>query len=133
MYTRGALLEAGQMLMLFPNDSKSFVDQPLLADPETVLADFAALGPNVTRAQMQAFAKTHFAPPGSDLEVCEPADWVPSPPLLAAIRNTTLRNWALSLNAIWKELCRRPQASVFANPERHSLLVTEHNLIGGWL
>jgi hypothetical protein len=49
-----------QLVLYAQNDSKTFVDQPLLASPTDVLAAFAALPPNSSATELAAFANRFF-------------------------------------------------------------------------
>ena len=111
------------------NDSKTFVDCPLLVDPEDALDAFAALGPAPSREALAAFVGGYFGPPGSDLVSATPPDWTETPPLLQRISNATWREFAASLNGIWPELYREVSADVFVAPQRFSLLRRRHGLV----
>lgn len=89
----------------------------------------AELSPNASVAAVRAFVGKWFGPPGSDLLPWTPPDWTAAPPVLAVIRDPELRRWAGSLNARWKELGRRVDRSVQAEPSRHSLLWLEHGFV----
>lgn len=117
------LLRAVQMEGVF-NDSKDFVDMPLLQEPTVILEAFRTqLPPNPTRQQLADFVAQYFAPAGSDLLPWLPDDWQPQPPLLRRLTNATLARFAGWLNAQWHELGRRVDtAELLAHPQRHSLL-----------
>jgi alpha,alpha-trehalase len=140
VFCHGPLLETLQRARLpqFGNDSKSFVDAPLLADPETVLAVFAGLPANPPdNSALARFARTYFGPVESDLLMWAPPDWQPSAPLLVRAKqqhtrlwtNTSLRNWTQSIHSLWHILGRQIAPSVALAPERHTLLPTPHPLI----
>ncbi|XP_053125832.1 trehalase [Hemicordylus capensis] len=133
IYCSGELLKQVQLAQLFPDD-KDFVDMPLQRSPEVVLAQFqrlvnATLGGALPRKQLEEFVKTHFSPPGQELENWEPPDWTGSPPLLERIANKELRSWARELNAKWKLLGRKMKPEVQSSPQRHSLLYVPHPLV----
>ena len=114
------------------NDSKTFVDMPLRVDPEDALAAFDALptlNGAVSRDDLVDFVDTYFVAAGSDLVAASPSDWVASPPRLAKIANDTWREFGLALNNIWPDLYRVVNASVFAEPQRYSLLLREAGLV----
>jgi len=114
------------------NDSKTFVDMPLRVDPEEALAAFDALPATngaVSRDDLVGFVDAYFVAAGSDLVAATPADWVASPPRLAKIENDTWREFGLALNNIWPDLYRVVNASVFAEPQRYSLLLRDAGLV----
>ena len=45
-----------------------------------------------------------------------------SPEFVDSIEDDELRQWALDLNAIWRELGRQLSPDVSVNPQRHSLV-----------
>ena len=53
------------------------------------------------------FLETHFNPPGGELTDCDSPDWQPSPPAFQAIKDPVFRQWAVQINAIWQELCKK--------------------------
>ena len=139
VFCGGPLLQAMQEAKLpqFGNDSKTFVDCPLLAEPETVLDAFQELPRPLKRNDLEEFARTYFGNVAEDLEPWQPPDWPSMSPMLKRARarggmlyqNLTLRNWTQTLHSLWKELGRRPAASVYSSPQRHTLLETKHGLI----
>ncbi|KRX61025.1 Trehalase [Trichinella sp. T9] len=114
---------------LFP-DSKYFVDMALKKDPITTLQNFISLGDRVKdKAVLRAFVDEHFDPPGTELETCFPEDWKPSPKSFNVIKDYEFRRWAVALNRIWKELCRRVKSKVFEHQELYSLLYVPNPFI----
>jgi alpha,alpha-trehalase len=135
VYCGGPLLAAVQTAdpPLF-NDSKTFVDMPLRVDPEDALTAFAALQAHaangtVSSDALSAFVETYFMPAGSDLVAATPLDWTATPPRLAHVANDTWRAFGLALNNIWPDLYREVNASVFAAPQRFSLLRRRAGLV----
>lgn len=57
--------------------------------------------------QLRAFVDEYFSEPGTELESCQLDDWQENPPRLMKIQDQRLRTWALKLNGIWKDLCRK--------------------------
>jgi len=118
---QGPIIQAVNQLGIF-NDSKDFVDMPILSkSPEAVLSMFASVDP-ASQPAVKAFLAANFGEAGSDLEAVQPTDWKPGPAVVTMQRNETLRAFAESVHAIWPALSRRVKASVFAHPERHTLL-----------
>lgn len=120
VYCRGPLLQAVQKANLF-SDSKTFVDMPMLEEPELVLAAFETLPAATTRDGLMQFVKTYFGPPGGDLEPWTPTDWVRKPRKLALL-DEPWQSWALDLNERWKMLGRVASERVRKHPARSSLL-----------
>ena len=114
VFCRGPLLETVQLRNVFPNDSKHFVDCPLLVEPEVALARFAALGPpaDISDADLSTFVAAHFGDPGSDLETVVPADFRADPAFAERLADAATREWALAVHVLWRELGRRVLPSV---------------------
>ena len=65
------------------NDSKTFVDLPLLASPRDTVNQFQDLvskeGPDLSPKQLRDFVSTYFGPdPNAGLETWTPPDWAES-------------------------------------------------------
>lgn len=127
VFCHGPILSAVQTVdpPLF-NDSKTFVDMPLAVDPEDALASF---NPEFTRDELMAFVDANFLPVGSELVASEPLDWLPDPPFLDLIANSTWRSFASELNSIWPDLYREVSPEVFQQPQRFSLLRRRSGLV----
>jgi len=126
VFCTGPLLATVQAAGLW-NDSKTFVDMPLLADPEEVLAAFTARFPNAPgtpppAAEVADFVGAYFAPAGNDTIPQTPADWQAAPPQLVALQNATLRDFALAVNSLWQFLGLGMDPAVRGEQQRHSLL-----------
>lgn len=133
VFCEGNILETVQLASLF-NDSKTFVDKPLLLDPQLVLQRFNEEVPlhNASKTQIQKFVARYFGIVGEDLQVCHPQDFNPSPPKITQnISVPASRKWALALNAIWPQLCREVTPAAKQQPTRHTLLtnVIHHPMI----
>lgn len=102
-------------------------------DPINVLRDFSELqrfaDVSHDKILLIRFIQEHFDEPGSELESCDPEDWVPSPGSFRTIKSYRLRRWALHLNRLWKDLCRRVKDDVRINQNRYSLLYVPNNFI----
>jgi len=118
-----------QLGRLFP-DSKEFVDMPLAAPAEEILRAFeSGCGgekPCGGRESLYRFISDHFHPVGSDMERAELTDWRAEPGGFLPRVSGDVREWALSLHALWRDLGRRTSPSLTAHPERHSLLYLPH-------
>ncbi|CAG9537673.1 unnamed protein product [Cercopithifilaria johnstoni] len=134
IYCYGRLLAAVNVHNLF-RDSKSFVDMPMKYDPEVVQAEFDrrfgeyelhAINPSA----LKKFVDEYFEPSGNELEECELSEWQEHPPKLMKIQDSSLRDWALKLNGIWKLLCRKMKPN--ENPNQTSLIhVPEEFVVPG--
>ncbi|KNC52222.1 trehalase [Thecamonas trahens ATCC 50062] len=134
LFCSGPLLHAFQLSGLF-NDSKTFVDAPLLpgVTPADVLGVFDALSPSqkANASVLHAIYLAHYDEPGSDLEAWLPPDWQPHPPLVAAVaaRSPSYGAWAADLNALWHTLGRKVVADVEDRPDAHSLLYVPNGFV----
>jgi len=133
IYCTGPLLHAVQMMnVTSKRDDKEFVDRPMKADPDHIMAAFHALPDPTSVEVLTEFLDTYFDPAGSDLLPVTPSDFHDRPPrLYNSISNETLREWAIELNAFWKVLGRQPQ-HIFQDQQpnrRSSLLPTKHLLV----
>ena len=140
VYCTGSLLEAVELLRVF-NDSKTFVDMPLRAAPQAVLAAWEAVpeGDRSRVSAVAAFVAEHFAPPGEDLETFTPGDYDPTGRVvrtaLAQARGGSGRlpdaflDFAVDLNELWMTLGRKVTAAVFEHPDRFSLLTLREPFI----
>lgn len=60
---------------------------------------------------------------------CEADDWNEAPTGLAQIEDASLRQWALEVHDLLRQLCRRAHSDVQLNPDRHSLIYVPHAFI----
>lgn len=140
VFCAGPILRAVQSAAIF-NDSKTFVDMPLLVDPEEALAAFAQLPAasngdagtgksiEVDRAALSAFVARHFGDAGSDLLPWTPPDFAAHPSMLGGIVNASVRAWGAAINERWLLLGRQVAPSVVQAPQRHSLLPLKHPVV----
>lgn len=125
VYCSGPILEGVQMAQLF-DDSKTFVDMPLLVDPEEALA---AWSDSFTHDEISEFVSTYFTDVGSELIPTTPKDWKEYPILLSRISNETMSSFAYDINQIWLQLYREMNQDVFENPQRYSILRRRNGLV----
>ena len=71
---------------------------------------------------LRAFVASTFGKPGHDLQPWVPTDFHPSPALLGRLPDGAVRDWAASLNGLWRDLGRQVSAQTLAHPERTTLL-----------
>ena len=130
IFLHGPLLDAVQRSGIF-QDSKHFVDMPLLRDPPEILEAFRRLPSPASGEALEALVRANFGEPGSDLEAWLPEDYPEEPPaeLMRRIACPRYQEWARALHGLWLELGRRTAPQVAAAPERHSLLHRRHGLI----
>ncbi|KAI6204877.1 hypothetical protein M3Y94_00728100 [Aphelenchoides besseyi] len=131
IYCSGRLLEAVMAFNLF-NDSKTFVDRPLLRYPQEILRSFDDNFPsddNITRDLLSEFVEANFGLAGQEFDECELTDWTEHPRKLQMIRDPNIRNYAYALNGIWRRLCRQMTKEVGDNQEFHSLIYVPEKFI----
>jgi len=120
------------------NDSKYFVDMPMKQHPADILNAFnvrilhnqTIIGhPDLQKQAVRHFIEEHFDIPGSDITECVPLDFHKEslPPTLSTkIHDDKLREFASEIYALWTYLCRTISPSVYAHPERYSLIPLKH-------
>lgn len=123
LYCDSAVLATVQAAAVFP-DSKTFVDMPAKSSLPSVAEAFSARGANLT-----AWVDQQFAAPASDLTDTVPSDWQARPAQLEAVQNATLREWGVSVNAVWKQLSRQANFDSAQFAARHTLLALPKNMI----
>lgn len=119
VYCSTDILDAVHSFDLF-GDSKTFVDLPMLADPETILSAFEEVNSR-DRDSVKGFLETHFGKLDEELEEWMPTDWICVPRKLARLAEPW-RSWALDLNERWKDLGRVVSEKARIHPARSSLL-----------
>ena len=105
IFCNGPILHAIQTARLF-NESKTFVDMPLLDKPENILNAFVDLPQNHTREDLLDFVNKYFAPSGSDMMLVEPSDWKHNPQIISDFKDNKLEDWVEYLHGKWKLLLR---------------------------
>ncbi|KAI6192147.1 Trehalase [Aphelenchoides bicaudatus] len=131
IYCHGRILESVMALKLY-NDSKTFVDKPLLFTADVVLKNFEKIFPtdeNITKVELQKFIDEHFGLEGKELETCDLTDWTQTPPKLSLIADPQLKQFAMDLNQIWKQLCRQINKTFENETELHSLIYVPKKFI----
>lgn len=121
VFCRGPLLDAVQRAHIF-EDSKHFVDMPMLYDPATTLKAFAQLPNKTDPSSLREFVSQYFTEPGTELQACQQADWIAEPKSFEKIHDPVYRQWAYSIHNKWRTLCRRMKDEVRINPDRYSLI-----------
>ncbi|CAI4222949.1 unnamed protein product [Auanema sp. JU1783] len=126
IYCYGRLLEAVNQHQLF-NDSKTFVDMPMVLNPDEtqrLFDDRFGTTPveNINKTDLKAFVNKYFLPAGSELLNCTPPDWKATPSILMKINDPDLRAWASELNNIWRTLCKKIDPQIEEHSSRYSLI-----------
>uniref|UniRef100_A0A914Z0N7 Trehalase n=1 Tax=Panagrolaimus superbus TaxID=310955 RepID=A0A914Z0N7_9BILA len=133
IYCSGRILEAYNFHQI-TNDSKEYVDKPLIYSPEETIQNFTKLFGNLSAAEINRekfayFINQSFQEAGHELKKCDPDGFIEYPPKLSAIKDQEMKEFAFSLHKIWKELCKEMDEKVLKNPEKFSLLPLKHKFI----
>jgi alpha,alpha-trehalase len=141
IYCNSTLLTSIQLSGIF-NDSKTFVDMPMLYDPDVILKAFdnalstaAANGSStLSNEKLLEFVNENFSPAGSDFKEWIPPDWIKDPLVLNELVNSNkippkYVSWASDLNQLWLQIGRVVTDDVKINPQRHSFIPMEYGTI----
>ncbi len=128
VFCEGPLLQAIQLSGIY-NDSKTFVDMPMIYNPNVTLAAFNLIPDISNKTALEVFLKDYFLPTGSDLDQWIPTDYTETPPILSRITDPAFQDWASDLNSLWLLLGRQVNQSVLENPQRHSYLPRNYPMI----
>lgn len=128
VFCEGPLLDAVQRAHIFP-DSKHFVDMPMVYDADTTMAAFEQLPNKTDPKAIREFVSQYFTDPGTELLPCQQADWLPEPKSFDKIHDPVYRQWAYSIHAKWRTLCRRMKDDVKKNPDRYSLIYSAYPFV----
>ena len=121
------ILAAVQTAGIF-NDSKDFVDAPLLVDPETCWMRWKALPQPIPKNMLQRFVDETFGKPESLLTPWTPPDFVEEPPMLSRlVEGGHMQAWAKELNAMWLKLGRKVPTDLAR--DRTTLLPAAHGFV----
>ncbi|KAH7841282.1 hypothetical protein Vadar_027898 [Vaccinium darrowii] len=78
---------------------------------------------SVSATDLNGFIESFLNAAGEDLVDAEPPNFVPEPKgFLPAVVNPVVREWALEVHSLWKNLSRRVDEGVLEHPELHTLL-----------
>ncbi|KAL5551550.1 hypothetical protein UlMin_001726 [Ulmus minor] len=108
-------------------DPKRYIDLPLKFDLNVTEKGFDELPRSengcVSAEDLRGFLGEYFEGAGEDLVYFEAGDFVPEPEeFLPKVKNREVRDWALEVHSLWKNLCRKFSADVGDRPELHTLL-----------
>ena len=104
------------------NDSKDFVDAPLLVSRAECWRRWALLPQPPPSDALRKFVNDTFGPADSLLAPWTPPDHSTHPPLLSRLPAGAAREWARALNDLWPQLGRTQSDAVAAASERTTLL-----------
>lgn len=114
-----------QLAAIYP-DSKTFVDKKLRYNESEILEKYANLKNNTQPGDNVHYTLTKFVDEnfedGDELEVWLPPDFTSNPNIANRIADPEYRQWALSLNEVWKTLARKIKDDVRIHPESYSLI-----------
>ncbi|KAD5316827.1 hypothetical protein E3N88_16773 [Mikania micrantha] len=115
-------------------DPKVYVDLSLKFDLPVVKQAFDDLprteNGSVLSLDLNGFLDKFMNGAQQDLELVEPVDFVAEPDgFLPKVVHQDVRNWALEVHSLWKNLSRKVSNRVLENPELHTLLPLKHPVI----
>ncbi|XP_071702140.1 probable trehalase [Rutidosis leptorrhynchoides] len=115
-------------------DPKYYVDLSLKFDLPVVKQAFHNLPRtekgSVLASDLNAFLTKFINSDQEDLEYVEPTDFVVEPNgFLPKVVHQGVRDWALEIHSLWKNLSRKVSNEVLKNPELHTLLPLKHPVI----
>jgi hypothetical protein len=128
VFCNSSLLTAVQMAQVF-NDSKTFVDMPMLQNASVILEAFASDNPS-TQEELASFVSRYFGAAGSDLVPFVPPDYNPNATILSSVTEPAYAAWLSELNALWPTFTYTPSRDVTLNQSMHTLLATKHAIVG---
>jgi len=99
------ILHYVQTLKIF-NDSKTFVDSPLMKSVEETMAAWVNITDKTNKEQVSKFVASHFDKAGAELLHVNLSDWKENPAILDKIQHEGYRNLVSVLNKRWKHLAR---------------------------
>ncbi|CAM8881934.1 unnamed protein product [Rhodiola kirilowii] len=108
-------------------DPKLYVDLSLKNNLTATIKGFEKLLRNqngsVSSDDLKGFIEMFLESAGNDLVYIQPVDYVPVPlEFLPKVKNTEMRNWALEIHSLWKNLSRKVSPEVAKSPDYHTLL-----------
>jgi alpha,alpha-trehalase len=129
IYCEGSVLQSVQLSGIF-NDSKTFVDMPMIYEPEVVMENYNLIPDKSNVSQLQDFLNNNFLDAGEDLLTWIPLDYQEYPPLYSQIPDTyPYKTWFLDINNLWPTLGRVVSDEVTDHPEMHSFLPRNYPMI----
>lgn len=108
-------------------DPKFYIDLSLKSNLSTTQQAFGKLprtqNGGILAKDLEPFIEDYFNGAGDDLVYVEPVDFVSEPHgFLPKVKNPEVREWALKVHSLWKNLSREVSQAVKDEPELHTLL-----------
>lgn len=108
-------------------DPKLYVDLSLKTNLSATIQGYEKLvncqNGSVSIEDFRDFIERFFERGGNDLIYVQPEDFVSVPlGFLPNVELGKMREWALEIHSLWKNLSRKVSSDVAENPERHTLL-----------
>jgi alpha,alpha-trehalase len=129
VYCEGSILKYVQLAAIY-NDSKTFVDMPMIYEPQETINAFNQIPDPTNENALKSFLNSYFLPAGSDLVTWIPTDFNSQPKILDQMPDDyPYKQWTSDLNQLWKVLGRNISQAVATNPEKHSFLPRRHPMI----
>ncbi|KAJ1975231.1 hypothetical protein H4R35_003241 [Dimargaris xerosporica] len=128
IYCTGPILEMVQLSGVY-NDSKTFVDQPMLKPEAEIMAQFEKLGKSPSKDAIKAFLRDNFAPAGTELKPTDLPEFREDVQFLRTIQDPILRGWGHALHTFWPELTRVVDNSTLCEGCRSTLLNTTYPFV----
>ncbi|KAI3501459.1 hypothetical protein L1887_29328 [Cichorium endivia] len=115
-------------------DPKLYIDLSLKFDLATVKQAFNDLprtdNGSVIASDFNGFLTKFMNGAEEDLEYVKPIDFVAEPEgFLPKVAHQGVRNWALEVHSLWKNLSRKVSDQVLENPQLHTLLPLKNPVI----
>jgi alpha,alpha-trehalase len=66
---------------------------------------------------------------GDELQPWAPGDWKANPAVLQKIADPDLREWAVQLNFLWKNLSRKMSDDVREHPDQYSIIYVPNGFV----
>ncbi|CAH9124742.1 unnamed protein product [Cuscuta epithymum] len=115
-------------------DPKTYVDMSLkqnLSVTQTAFNKLRKVGNgSIPKAELEKFILYHLVGPGRDLVIAHPVDFVDKPEgFLPKVHNPEVRNWAMEIHKIWRNLSRKVADEVKERPDLHTLLPLKNPVI----
>ncbi|KAL8150298.1 hypothetical protein V2J09_020106 [Rumex salicifolius] len=102
-------------------DPKLYIDLSLRFDLAKTEQSFANL--SMEKEELESFLAEYFNGAGEDLVYVEPVDFLGEPVgFLDRVEKLEVREWALQVHSLWKNLSREVSNGVKENPELHTLI-----------
>ncbi|XP_050432885.1 trehalase-like isoform X2 [Adelges cooleyi] len=125
IYCESELMHDVQMSGIYP-DSKTFVDKKLKYTESEILEKYYKLkqynnNQVPSNAELSKFVDENFVD-GDELEEWVPSDFTENPSIGNRIRDQDYKQWAYSLNHVWKTLARKVKDDVKSHPDKYSLI-----------